>query len=419
MVFSFPKKRIKKTTQIQAIIALRSVAIGIQLLLISFVNLVLLYELPWLPIISIIVLEIIFTFASYQYFIKQAHPAKAGQWSLFLQICADILFLTLLLFFSGGATNAFVSLLLIPIAIAAVTLTPARLMTVALLAILSYSIMLWLLPMSVMHGNMEGHFIGMGINFLFSTLVVAGVVGSMARRINQRELAIASYRENLLKQEQVTSLGVAAAQVTHQLATPIATVQLLADELQEDFPDNDVIVDMQAQLKRCRDSLSDYREMVFATKEQTISEVEITTLMHDIKSSIRVNHPQLTLVINDIHDPITVMADMALLPAILNLINNAVRASKANQCDEIMLTSQIKDNNWQLIIRDFGVGFTLEKLVELGSSPVESKQGLGMAVFLSHVSLERLGGHLALTNHQEGGALVVLSLPLKNKLNKR
>lgn len=419
MVFSFPKKRIKETTQIQAIIALRSVAIGIQLLLISFVNLVLLYELPWLPIISIIVLEIIFTFASYQYFIKQAHPAKAGQWSLFLQICADILFLTLLLFFSGGATNAFVSLLLIPIAIAAVTLTPARLMTVALLAILSYSIMLWLLPMSVMHGNMEGHFIGMGINFLFSTLVVAGVVGSMARRINQRELAIASYRENLLKQEQVTSLGVAAAQVTHQLATPIATVQLLADELQEDFPDNDVIVDMQAQLKRCRDSLSDYREMVFATKEQTISEVEITTLMHDIKSSIRVNHPQLTLVINDIHDPITVMADMALLPAILNLINNAVRGSKANQCDEIMLTSQIKDNNWQLIIRDFGVGFTLEKLVELGSSPVESKQGLGMAVFLSHVSLERLGGHLALTNHQEGGALVVLSLPLKNKLNKR
>jgi len=180
-----------------------------------------------------------------------------------------------------------------------------------------------------------------------------------------------------------------------------------------------VIVDMQAQLKRCRDSLSDYREMVFATKEQTISEVEITTLMHDIKSSIRVNHPQLTLVIKDIHEPITVMADMALLPAILNLINNAVRASKANQCDEIMLTSQIKDNNWQLIIRDFGVGFTLEKLVELGSSPVESKQGLGMAVFLSHVSLERLGGHLALTNHQEGGALVVLSLPLKNKLNKR
>jgi two-component system sensor histidine kinase RegB len=36
-----------------------------------------------------------------------------------------------LLFFSGGATNAFVSLLLIPIAIAAVTLTPLLLAVVA------------------------------------------------------------------------------------------------------------------------------------------------------------------------------------------------------------------------------------------------------------------------------------------------
>ena len=420
-IFS-PKKQLKKTSQMQAIIALRSVAIFIQVLLIFFVNLVLLYELPWTPLFSVIGLEVLFTVISYRYFLKhtQTHnqevgqktAKKSGQWALFLQICADIFFLTLLLFFSGGATNAFVSLLLIPIAIAAVTLTPIRLLIVASLAILSYSIMLWFLPMSVMHGNMEGHFIGMGINFLFSTLVVAGVVGSMARRINERELAIAAYRENLLKQEQVTSLGVAAAQVTHQLATPIATVQLLADELQEDFPESEVVSDMQTQLKRCRDSLSDYREMVFATKDQTISKLDVTTLIHNIKASLTINHPALKVSIIETKEPVSVMADAALLPAILNLINNAVRASKANNSDNIMLSSQILDNNWQFIIRDYGLGFTLEKLSELGSNLVSSKQGLGMAVFLSHVSLERLGGHLALTNHQEGGALVTLSLPL-------
>ena len=101
--------------------------------------------------------------------------------------------------------------------------------------------------MSVMHGNMQGHFIGMGINFLFSTLVVALVVGKMARSINKQQKAIAKYRENLLKQEQVTALGVASAQITHQLATPIATVQLLAEELSEDFPDNEIVKDMQSQ----------------------------------------------------------------------------------------------------------------------------------------------------------------------------
>jgi len=408
----------KRTSQIQVIIALRSVAITIQMVLIFFVNIGLSYQLPWTPLISVIGLEILFTLVSYLYY-RNNHlsEAKASQKAILVQICADIIFLSLLLFFSGGATNAFVSLLLIPIAIAAVTLTPLLLAVVASLAIISYSILLWSLPMSVMHGNMQGHFIGMGINFLFSALVVAIVVGKMARNINQQELAIAAYRENLLKQEQVTSLGVASAQVTHQLATPIATVQLLADELCEEFPDNDIVNDMQSQLTRCRNSLSEFRAMVFDIKEQVIKSVNCQTLFEEITNNVRVNNPEISLELQDesklskIQD-VSIKADAALLPAILNLINNAIRATKANSSQSLSLTSKIIDDNWQFTIRDYGKGFTLKKLNELGIKPVNSKQGFGMAVLLSHASLERLGGKLALTNHQDGGALVTLSLPI-------
>jgi len=400
----------KANNQIQLVLALRSAAIVIQLLLIFFVNLGLAYELPWMPLFSVILLELGLTFASFIYYRSKA---QISQLALLTQICADILFLSLLLLFSGGATNAFVSLLLIPIAIAAVTLTPTLLAFVAFLAILSYSILLWNLPMSVMHGNMEGHFIGMGINFLFSALVVAIVVGKMARSINQRELAIAAYRENLLKQEQVTSLGVASAQVTHQLATPIGTVQLLADELQEDFPNNDIIKDIQSQLTRCSDSLDAFRAMVFDIKEQTIVATNVGDLLDDLLDNLRVNYPEIHVeVVAQQLINTEVMADAALLPAILNLINNAIRATKANNSNEITLISEVDINNWQFTIRDYGVGFTLEKLKQLGVKPVNSEQGLGMAVLLSHASLERLGGKLALTNHNQGGALVTLSLPV-------
>ena len=411
----------KKTSQIQVIIALRCIAIAIQLLLILFVNLGLNYQLPWMPLVSVIGLEILFTLSSYIYY-RNNHLTenKASQKAILTQICADIVFLSLLLFFSGGATNAFVSLLLIPIAIAAVTLTPLLLAVVAFLAISSYSILLWSLPMSVMHGNMQGHFIGMGINFLFSTMVVAIVVGKMARSINQQELAIAAYRENLLKQEQVTALGVASAQVTHQLATPIATVQLLADELSEDLPDNNIVIEMQNQLARCRNSLSDFRAMVFDIKEQVIKSINCLDLFDDITDSVRVNNPEINLQLLKINAPDstksdTINADAALLPAIINLINNAIRASKANNSNVLSLTTKIIDDNWQLTIRDFGKGFTLKKLNDLGVKPVTSEQGFGMAVFLSHASLERLGGKLALTNHQDGGALVTLSLPISAK----
>ena len=410
----------KRSSQIQAIIALRFIAIAIQLLLILFVNIGLDYQLPWTPLVSIIALEILFTLGSYLYYQKNnLSDNKTSQQAILIQTCADILFLSLLLFFSGGATNAFVSLLLIPIAIAAVTLTPFLLAIVAAMAIASYSILLWLLPMSVMHGNMEGHFIGMGINFLFSTLVVALVVGKMARSINQQELAIAAYKENLLKQEQVTSLGVASAQVTHQLATPIATVQLLADELSEDLPDNEVVMDMQSQLSRCRESLSDFRAMVFDIKEQVIKTISCQDLFKEITDNVRVNNPEIDLQLQGYElaknqQAVSINADAALLPAIINLINNAIRASKANNSKALQLTSQRVGDSWQFTIRDYGKGFTLKKLNELGVKPVNSEQGFGMAVFLSHSSLERLGGKLALTNHQDGGALVTVSLPISS-----
>lgn len=407
-----------KTSKIEVIIALRCVAILIQLLLILFVNLGLAYQLPWTPLITIIALEAFFTLGSYLYY-RHNHLSEINtiQRAVLVQICADIVFLSLLLFFSGGATNAFVSLLLIPIAIAAVTLSPILLALVAILAITSYSILLWFLPMSVMHGNMQGHFIGMGINFLFSTLVVALVVGKMARSINQQELAIAAYRENLLKQEQVTSLGVASAQVTHQLATPIATVQLLTEELSDDFPDNDIVLEMQSQLSRCKDSLAQFRAMVFDINEQVIKRINCLLLCEEIIDNVRINHPEITVELQqniqkDSANNMSVSADTALLPAIINLINNAIRASKANNSKALNLTSEIIDDKWQLTIRDYGKGFTLKMLNELGVKPVNSEQGFGMAVFLSHASLERLKGKLSLTNHQDGGALVTLSLPI-------
>ncbi|WP_281555909.1 HAMP domain-containing sensor histidine kinase [Thalassomonas sp. RHCl1] len=413
---------LKRKSQLHTIIELRVAAIVIQVLLILFVYFGLHYQLQLLPLFSIVALEVVFTLVSYFCYRKDK---VAGQYAVFAQIFADILFLSLLLYFSGGATNAFVSLLLIPIAIAAVTLTPVMLVSTTLAAILSYSVLLWLLPMNMMHGNMQGHFIAMWINFLFSSIVVAFVVGNMARAINKRELAIAAFREEQLKQEKIISLGVASAQVTHQLATPIATVQLLADELSEDYPKDKAVSEMQQQLKRCQQNLQEFRQLALDLKEQTTQQMSCQDIIKEIQQHIGINYPDIHSVLiseesagevagNDqpSSEQAAVIADVTLLPAILNLVNNGVRATKANNSNTIELKSLYEKGLWQFSIRDFGAGFTLSKLAELGVEPVSSEQGLGMAVFLSHASLERLGAKLELTNHIDGGALVTLSLPL-------
>lgn len=395
---------------VNTVILLRSFAIALQAGLIGFVIFWLNYQLPWQALAVVVLLEVVFNFASYWYFRSGKDASKSA---LFIQICADIFFLSLLLYFSGGATNAFVSLLLIPIAIAAVTLTTSWLAVASLVAVASYSFLLWRLPMHVMHGNMQGHFIAMWINFLFSALVVALVVSRMARRINQKELAIAHYREEQLKQEQVLSLGVASAQVTHQLATPLATIQLLAEELAEEQPDNPIVSDINKELARCTKSLGDFRKMVFDIKEKKNFVIKISDFVEQIKDHVVLHYPDIDF---DFYqqpqdDIYSVTADSALLPAVLNLINNGVRASRQNHHSQLLISSELNNNVWQFSIRDFGKGFSLKKLKQLGLQAVDSEQGLGMAVLLSNASLEKLGGRLSLTNHESGGAVVTLFLP--------
>ena len=393
------------------VLSLRTVAIAIQIILLLFVHFVLHYHLPWFELTIIICFEVVFTFLSYWYFRKKQRVSKQ---SLLWQVIADVVFLSALLSYSGGATNAFVSLLLIPIAISAVTLSAPRLFFVAFLAIASYSVQLWLMPMSVMHGNMEGHFIGMWINFLFSALVVALVVGRMAINNRLKDKAIAQYREEQLKQEKVISLGVASAQVTHQLATPISTACMLADELKELSPNSDLVDELQVELKRCTDSLTAFRQMVFDINEQNTYLISATKICTDIKDYIALNHPEITLTTVECNDGNTkkVHANSSLLPAIINIVNNAIRATQANNSHKIEIKTTCVNESLALEIRDFGKGFTQEKLAQLGIQPIASEQGFGMAVLLSHSSFERLGGKLVLTNHGELGAIASISLPL-------
>lgn len=400
-----------KLNPILMVLTLRTVAIFIQIALLLFVHFLLHYHLPWFELALVICFEVVFTFISYWYFRKKQQASKQA---LSWQVIADVVFLSALLSYSGGATNAFVSLLLIPIAISAVTLSPPRLFLVAFLAIASYSIQLWLMPMSVMHGNMQGHFIAMWINFLFSALVVALVVGRMAINNRMKDQAIAQYREEQLKQEKVISLGVASAQVTHQLATPISTARMLVDELKELSPSSELINDLQSELKRCTDSLTTFRQMVFDIKEENVYILSATKIFADIKDYVALNHPELILIIEEFDEAETkkIQADSSLLPAIINIVSNAITATQANHSQKIEIKIYCDDSNLSLEVRDYGKGFSQEKLAQLGIQPVASEQGFGMAVLLSHSSFERLGGKLVLTNHEALGAIATISLPL-------
>jgi two-component system sensor histidine kinase RegB len=400
---------------ISRLLMLRSGAIAVQLIAVLSVYFLLDYQLALLPLLGVIALEAAFQLVS---LFAYRHVSHAKPSVMLMQLTADVLFLTVLLSLSGGATNAFVSLLLLPIMIAAVTLREKGLAYIALLAIAAYSFLLINMPDHSMHQmNMSGHFVGMWVNFVLSTSVIALVIGAMSRALKDRERVIAKAREKQLRNEQLVSLDGAAAQITHQLATPIANLQLLFEELLEEQPNNIIVKQMQTPLEQCREQLNSFRALSEQIRVNNAKDqITITQLQTAINDTFVLQYPGQHIKWSTPSINAILLSDAMLLPAILNLLQNAAIANQKQGKTELELSWELnqQDQCIDLLIRDFGDGFTPSQLAELGGQVMPSEQGMGLAVLLSNVTFERLNGSLTLFNHKEGGAVAKVQLAIIN-----
>ncbi|MBH0059611.1 HAMP domain-containing histidine kinase [Pseudoalteromonas sp. NZS71] len=404
---------------ISRLLMLRSGAIAVQLIAVLSVYFLLEHQIALLPLLIVIAVEAVFQLIS---LFAYRNVSRAKPLGMLMQLTADVLFLTVLLSLSGGATNAFVSLLLLPIMIAAVTLREKGLAYIAVLAIAAYSLLLIKMPDHSMHQmNMSGHFIGMWVNFVLSASVIALVIGAMSRALKERERIIANVREKQLRNEQLVTLDGAAAQITHQLATPIANLQFLFEELLEEQPNNPIIKHMQAPLTQCSTQLNDFRKLSEQLRLKNSQEhVTVKQLQTQITDTLLLQYPYQQ--IKWITPPIaaTLLSDAMLLPAILNLLQNAALANQKQGQAQLELSWQ-QDNLHSeyvyLLIRDFGPGFSSSQLAELGGQLMPSDQGMGIAVLLSNVTFERLNGSLTLFNHTDGGAVAKVKLAIINTEN--
>ena len=120
----------------------------------------------------------------------------AGSRAVFTQLLAEVALLTALLYFSGGSSNPFVSLYLVPIALCATILQAPYTIALAVASIGAYSaLMVWNVPMAALqvghvHNGWNLHIGGMWANFIVSTLVVVIFLSLLVRqsRVRAEEL---------------------------------------------------------------------------------------------------------------------------------------------------------------------------------------------------------------------------------------
>lgn len=415
---------------LQRLFLLRIISITLQIAIFYAIYSVIELDLPWFKIVLIIT---IFTILNFLTWLRLLLHWPVTNLELFGQLLLDVAALTALLYFSGGSTNPFISLYLIPLTIAATVLPWHYTWIMAAITISSYTYLLFhFVPLPHDHFDDHGrhmfefslHVSGMWLTFVVSTLLIAWFVVKMNASIRDRDKALSQSREQALQNEQIVALGTLAAGAAHELGTPLSTMAIIAGELQHESADNPELQQnisiLRNQITHCKQILTQLLADAGQTRVEEGNGQPVDLFLKQvidkwrlIRPSVRFNYQCANMdsdKVNDLPIP-TIMNTRLLSQSILNLLNNAADAS----VEQVNITVRWDQQHLQLEIQDDGPGLNPEAIEHAGELFFTSKgpgQGFGIGLFLANTNIERFGGNVRLFNCPEGGACTQVTIPV-------
>ncbi|MFN3751324.1 MAG: ATP-binding protein [Thiobacillus sp.] len=338
----------------------------------------------------------------------------ATQIEFLAHLLADLTAFAVLVFFSGGATNPFVSLMLVPVIIAAISLRPRWVWLLAAVAGGYYALLLFVYqPLAVVDpvAAYGLHLGGMWFNFLISAGLIAFFVTRMHAALRARDRELADLRERQLRDERIVALGTQAALAAHELATPLATLQTTAHELAREFAnDPDIGEDcrlLEKQAQACKAILT---RLAARAQEAALPAAQpLSAWLAAVIERWQVLRPDARATARLPADHRDFLPPDGLEQAIHNLLNNAADASP----DAVEFEADAQAAGLVVDIADRGPGFTAAQKAQAGRVQFSGKPGYGwgMGLALTHATLERAGGRLTLTERARGGTRARITLP--------
>jgi two-component system, sensor histidine kinase RegB len=330
---------------------------------------------------------------------------------VFAHLLADIAVLTWLIGWSGGIENPFSTLFLLPIALSLLSLPKPWIWASATAALSGFAISVWVgRPLPHVHSLMgdafDLHKAGMLVNFVVTAGVLLVFAARLATMWRARERELAALREKFTRNEGILALATHAASVAHELNTPLATLTLIVDDLEEQNPREEHAT-MRVLIGQCRDRV---RALAAPAHEQTpgagvVDLEEVIDRWALVRPAIRLERS------GSISGHERVDASVGhLLQA---LLNNAADASEQAGSEQVDLRLAFEAGQLLGEIRDYGPGFSETTPLLPGTLFRSNKPGgLGIGLALSHATVDRLGGELSMHASRSGrGVTVSFKLP--------
>ncbi len=213
--------------------------------------------------------------------------------------------------------------------------------------------------------------------------------------------------------QKLSSVGFFAMGVAHQLSTPLSTILLALEELEERFGRNEEIEIIRKAVNTCKDYVD--KLLLLVRRNSVRGLVDLHKAVRDSVELLKVyaRDRGVVLELRTEGNAYLVASETDIRHMVLNLVLNAVQASPKEE--RVSVRSYAKNRTWYLEVEDRGHGIEQEELSKIfipfyrGRDKSEGV-GLGLAIVDSIVKEYR--GSIEVDSVPGKGSLFKVSIPL-------
>lgn len=412
-----------RSLRLETLIGLRWLAVAGQTVAVLFVEFGLGFPLPLIPCLALIAVSALLNSALR---LLLAANLRLGTWPAFLLLAYDVVQFADLLYLTGGLQNPFALLLLVPVIVSATTLAPRATIYLSVLVIALATVL------AISHKPLPWHpgdslelpllyVIAVWVA-LVSACIFSGIytyrVAKEARRL---ATALTATELALAREHHLSALDGLAAAAAHELGTPLATITLVAKELERELPPDSAYADdialLTSQSERCRDILARLTSQSTET-DQHLARLPLSHLIEEVVEPYHVFGVTIaTAPGNGAGSEPVGRRNPAIVYGLGNLVENAVDFAVSR----VEVTSEWTDTEVSVTVTDDGPGFAPGIIDRIGEPYVTTRGlsgdheagGLGLGFFIAKTLLERTGARLNFTNRAApaSGAVVRVLWP--------
>jgi len=347
-----------------------------------------------------------------------------------LYLSFDILQLGLLFYLTGGITNPFIFLIIIPAVFSSQYLNiyssiALVSLIVLILTILTFSYMDLPHPGEISFYAPDYYLYAIPTSIIIGLLFLVYFAVKFGEENRIRQKAHEKLQELMAKENELISLGGQAAAAAHSLGTPLSTILLTAKELQKEFGENnklkkdlDLLV---SQSNRCREILKKLSINPKIDDDFLSSNLDLQDYLKEIiRSYEEISNKKFLLDVENYKHPLKTSKSIEIIYGLRNFIGNANKYSK-NKIEILLLSNK---KNTEVIIKDDGPGFPKDLIEKdkLGEPYIRTtnednilKYGLGLGTFIGKTLLEKNYANIIFKNsNHNGGAEVRIKWENKN-----